>query len=81
MHTDHTSLINAFKRFAEAILERDLTSESMFDISKALNMKTNELVIKAVYTANVDITRLKRELYELEQTYLARVIRKYEKPF
>jgi hypothetical protein len=70
MNHVHNKYVISFKRFADALLEGYLNTDGMIDITKALSQKANQLVMTAIYTANVDIIKLKRELYDLEQEYL-----------
>jgi hypothetical protein len=49
----------------------------MAEIRKSLSKKANELIVKAIYTENLDIIRLKRELRQLEEEYLRIILSRY----
>ena len=77
MNHVHNKYIISFKRFADALVESYLHANGMIDITKALSEKSNKLVITAIYTEHVDIIKLKRELYDLEQKYIAIILSRY----
>ena len=77
MNHVHNKYIISFKRFADALVESYLNADGIIDINKALSQKANQIIITAIYTANVDIIKLKRELYDLEQEYLNLILSKH----
>ena len=70
MNSTHNRYISLFRTFADALLEDHIHTPGMLDITKALSQKASELVLKAVYTPDIDVIKLQKELYYMEQEYL-----------
>ena len=74
MNIVHTRYIASFKNYAEALIERRARNEDIIDFTRLLSDRSNMLIAKAIYTENLDILTLKRELHQLEQNYLQIII-------
>lgn len=79
MNSTHTRYIDLFRTYADALLENHVHTPGMLDITKALSKKTSELVLRAVYTADIDVIKLQKELYYMEQEYLQLIISRHNK--
>ena len=74
MNPKYNKYITSFRNFADELAESCLKTDGVVDISKSLSQKANQLVTKAIFTGNVDTKNLKRELYDLEQKYIAIIL-------
>jgi hypothetical protein len=67
---DYSYYISSFVEFADSALQNESTYNSLPDFCKCINKKGNELVYRALNDNNVDVLRLKKEMFQLEQKYV-----------
>ena len=72
MSYQYTTLLKSFKEFAETALKNQVSYKTVRDFSMEMSKKATQIINLALIGRNTNIIQLKKELYEIEKSYISR---------